>query len=1308
MASPQALPIDGGDGGGPLYIRADGQNDVQVPGGNGILKGAFSRLDADLQIDLPDGQQIVVTDYFSVGAVPPSLVTESGARLEGSLTTKLAGPMAPAQVAQAGDESLLGEAVGTVESVKGAVTAIRADGSQVDLGAGDALYENDTLVSSADGSLGIVFADNSTMSMGGSARIVIDEMVYDPDSQSGSQLFDVVQGAFVFASGYIGKSNPEDVQVRTPVATIGIRGTKYAVNVDQDDGEAHVTLFEGAVTVTNDAGQTILTAIGESTSIASIDRPPGSVYVMEPEEQADRYGDAIVIHPTQPKLDLNEDAEDPGGPESLDEAMLEELADQLQDIETAAGPGADLVPISESAAFLRLLNIGFNSEFGISGGLENEVTVSPNGTITFISANDDVFSVAGTAPLAGSEETIQTLSVTNPFVLAGGRYTVTGGNDPGIEDTFVISAADPAAPTNWQIGQDANGNVTISVGDTDISMDGIEALNVTLGDANDTVAIGDLTSTDISNNTITISGGAGDDVLSADGSGRRMVFDGGDGDDVLTGDVGDDELYGGAGDDTINAKLELDEDSRTEIAFGGDGNDTLNVGFSLDDAGNPSFVQGLKALQQAFQEGALSDQSGPMTFDAIDLQVGGIEALTFAGPAILEVLASPTEGTEDTAAALSISVIEALGRALPSDTVITLSGLPENALLTNDAGVLPFNANGTAILTLSDLSGLTIVPPPNSAVDFTIQVSADVASGGAIAASGALTVQIQPDADTPTLSVELSEQISDDTLSGTADADTVIGGGGSDVIEGGAGNDVLYGDGVVQAIDITATLGDLDGSEELLVMLSGVPDGAMLANASGPLTVIDGGVSLSAQDLAGLKITLPPGLEEVFLEVEAFVTDTDPETGEQVTSVVETELALTLETAAAGDDTIAGGSGSDTIVAGAGDDVITETLGGDGGLSQAAGTPDSNSVDGGEGTDKLVLTVAPWDLDVPEIAAELVDLFDFVSSGEAANQTRSYEHLQLTVSGVEAIEIVDFNLLPVDIDGLREPDAIEGSDGNDVLLGSTDDDIIEAGAGNDFVFAMAGDDIANGGDGNDIIQGGLGNDVLSGGDGNDILSGGDGADTLNGDDGNDTVLGHDGDDTMDGGDGNDHLEGGDGNDILVGGGGSDNLYGGDGNDILIADGDDGDLMGGDGDDEIRMDAGLLADPDFDGAGEYPHDKPEVLFDDDLKVSGGDGSDTLRLTGAAPDGLTILGGSLARATDSIETIDVAGIEGAVDLKLSLEDVMSMTDGENVLTIFKDEDDTVSIEGQAVEAGEHVIDGISISIVLDDSEPPPPEG
>jgi len=123
-------------------------------------------------------------------------------------------------------------------------------------------------------------------------------------------------------------------------------------------------------------------------------------------------------------------------------------------------------------------------------------------------------------------------------------------------------------------------------------------------------------------------------------------------------------------------------------------------------------------------------------------------------------------------------------------------------------------------------------------------------------------------------------------------------------------------------------------------------------------------------------------------------------------------------------------------------------------------------------------------------------------------------------------------------------DVLSGQDGSDTLLGGLGDDTLGGGRQGDSLDGGAGDDVVNGGNGADTLLGGDGDDTLDGGRGADVLAGGSGADSLRGGTNADTLDGGDGGDTLQGGGGADDLQGGDGFDVLDGGAGADTLDGG--------------------------------------------------------------------------------------------------------------------------------------------------------------------
>ena len=101
--------------------------------------------------------------------------------------------------------------------------------------------------------------------------------------------------------------------------------------------------------------------------------------------------------------------------------------------------------------------------------------------------------------------------------------------------------------------------------------------------------------------------------------------------------------------------------------------------------------------------------------------------------------------------------------------------------------------------------------------------------------------------------------------------------------------------------------------------------------------------------------------------------------------------------------------------------------------------------------------------------------------------------------------------------------ALWGTSGDDILIGSLRDDAIKSLDGDDIIDGQDGDDVIEGGAGHDMIMGGAGRDILFGNEGQDRLAGGEGDDILDGGAGDDTLMDGAGQDLVSGGDGNDRL-----------------------------------------------------------------------------------------------------------------------------------------------------------------------------------------
>ncbi len=135
------------------------------------------------------------------------------------------------------------------------------------------MFQGDAVETADGATLGIVFIDKSTFAIGENARMVLDELIYDPAGGHYSSTTSILQGAFIILSGGIGKANPGGVAINTPVATIGIRGTYYALDINQIGSNSLFTLLNGAIEVANAVTNVLLSETGLSTTFSSFNLP---------------------------------------------------------------------------------------------------------------------------------------------------------------------------------------------------------------------------------------------------------------------------------------------------------------------------------------------------------------------------------------------------------------------------------------------------------------------------------------------------------------------------------------------------------------------------------------------------------------------------------------------------------------------------------------------------------------------------------------------------------------------------------------------------------------------------------------------------------------------------------------------------------------------------------------------------------------------------------------------------------------------------------------------------------------------------
>ena len=517
-----------------------------------------------------------------------------------------------------------------------------------------------------------------------------------------------------------------------------------------------------------------------------------------------------------------------------------------------------------------------------------------------------------------------------------------------------------------------------------------------------------------------------------------------------------------------------------------------------------------------------------------------------------------------------------------------------------------------------------------------------------------------------------------DIINGNSGADGVEGGAGADTMNGGAGvGDVLVYVNSSSGVTVNLASGTGSGGEAAGDTFSNFD--SIFASSHNDTLIgdgndnwIDGGAGSDSIDGgAGFDfISFLGATTGVTVDLNAGVGSSGEAAGDTYTDIegiFGTAFGDVL-TGDASDNEISGQEGNDTINGGDGVDLIegnegNDTLNGGNQNDLIYGGAGNDTLNGGSGVDLLT----------PGLGADTIDggadadLVDYSSSTSAVTV-----NLDTGVgSGGEAagdtyvnVEAVNGSALNDTLTGDAADNELYGQGGNDLLTGGDGKDFMDGGAGDDTIDGGAGDDAIIGGAGADIIDGGADDDDINSGAGADTIDGGAGIDnvfytdsgagvTVNlttgiGTGGNaegdtytniedvdgslfvDTITGDAGDNVLDGWSGVDTISGEGGNDTLQ-------MFQIDGSQVDIFD-------GGDGEDILGIHSSSIT----------------VAYDVDVSA--------LNLSNIEELDLSI------EATATIE-----------DITLTAQDVLDVTDGDDILMITGGAEDSVTSTGQTWVAG-----------------------
>ena len=187
------------------------------------------------------------------------------------------------------------------------VTSVERKGTESDLNLDSGIMFMDN-VKTGKGELGITFIDDTNVAVSSQSSLIIDDFIYDPNSADGSRLaLKVAAGTVRYASGNIAKLSKQNVDIRTPTARIGVRGTAFSMTVDEI-GQSLIILLPnadgtvGEIDVESDVGIVRLNTAFQATSVRSRSLSPTKPKVMDLTES--QINNMLIVKPPKEKIEI--------------------------------------------------------------------------------------------------------------------------------------------------------------------------------------------------------------------------------------------------------------------------------------------------------------------------------------------------------------------------------------------------------------------------------------------------------------------------------------------------------------------------------------------------------------------------------------------------------------------------------------------------------------------------------------------------------------------------------------------------------------------------------------------------------------------------------------------------------------------------------------------------------------------------------------------------------------------------------------------------------------------------------------------
>ena len=152
------------------------------------------------------------------------------------------------------------------------------------------------LIQTLKGRADIKFVDDTKVSVTEYSKLLIDEFVYNPEKKTGKLSLKAALGTIRYSSGKIAKNSRKNVKIKSPTASVSVRGTDFTMNVQEDGASSFILLpstdeagnsYVGSIDVSTLGGTVTLNQAYEATTVTTAIAPPSPPQVIQQDGPAE-------------------------------------------------------------------------------------------------------------------------------------------------------------------------------------------------------------------------------------------------------------------------------------------------------------------------------------------------------------------------------------------------------------------------------------------------------------------------------------------------------------------------------------------------------------------------------------------------------------------------------------------------------------------------------------------------------------------------------------------------------------------------------------------------------------------------------------------------------------------------------------------------------------------------------------------------------------------------------------------------------------------------------------------------------------